>query len=122
MSSPGPTSSTLLGTLSPSPRRYQCSPPEPVTERRVSGRSRPLLVPPLSGSTSSTTRSPPVAIATFASGHLDHHSRITSGSELAPVHPFGVRGCLPTFSQSARAQLQCVPVLVIRGVWHGKTR
>ena len=37
----------------------------------------------------------PVAMATFASGHLAHHCETTAGSSVALWTPFGVFGCFP---------------------------
>jgi hypothetical protein len=35
----------------------------------------------------------------LASGHLVHHAEMVSGTVVASLHPFGVRGCFPGLSQ-----------------------
>src|ERR671917_1743236 len=79
-----------------------CLPPPPVLTLSVSG-SSPCFASRASRlaepwSSMSNTRSPllsPVGIPIFASGHLDHHERIRSGSVVALRWTFRIRGCFP---------------------------
>jgi len=89
-------------------------PPEPVRAVSVSGSAWPSPtkrfseLSPSGGSTSITITpdTEPVAIATFALGHLRHQASTVPASLLACFTPWLVSGCLPGLAQSVAPQPQ----------------
>src|SRR4051812_28153262 len=81
-------------------RKYQCH-PSPRPERTLGADRTPRLstsaLASLLSLSATTSPAGSTAMPMLASGQRVHHWRIVSGSVVASLSPFQVRGALPTF-------------------------